>query len=320
MSNWNWYDHSADEVNKRYLEYLGLNKTFSGQGSRATVRRFANFVRPVYEAKKQELKEAGHPRPSLGVSNYFYEVLEDAKEGVTNDVFEKLPKDDPMQGRTRQSQGVAKNLGTMYTYLLVYNLAENLMGTEAAAAVHMPRKLRDASTLTREYAGDEITIPIEGDLVVFNPSNYDDPSIFVSCKYSMKERSHIVTMWGLLTDIAQDAGQRDKYDITLDDPNGLVDNIIYTFATPDDNSDLINPRNLIKMDASFIDYVFAGRQEATDAPTTVDLDEEHLVHSTEAIYDLIAKTYDNVDHDDFGETEVELTEEGVREDASLNDF
>lgn len=318
MRNWNWYQHSPDQVNRRYLEYLGLNETFSHQGSLATVERFADIVRPVYEAKKTELREQGVENPSIEVADHFYEVVQEARQGVTDHVFEKIPEDDPAKGRTRRSQGVAKNLGTIYTYLLTYNLCENLLGTEATAAVHMPNKLREATTLHREYAGENITIPIEGDLVVFNPENYDDPSILISCKYSMKERSHIVTMWGLLSDIAQDEEQREQYNIELNDPNGLVDNMIYAFATPDDNEDLRDPRNLIKMDASFIDYVFSGRQGTTDAPKSVNLGDEHLVHYSSAIYDLIAKTYDNVDYEDFGQADPELKETGVG--AKLKDF
>jgi len=316
MSNWEWYEKSADEVNKRYLEYLGLNKTFSHQGSRATVRRFANIVRPVYEAHKVELEEQGVENPEIEISNHFYEILEEANEGVTQDIWDKIPEDDPAKGRTRRSQGRAKNLGTMYTYLLVYNLAENLLGTDAAVSLHMPKTLREATTLKRTYAGEDITIPIEGDLVVFNPNNYDDPTIFISCKYSMKERSHIVTMWALLSDIAQDDQQRGEYNISVDDPHGLIDNLIYTFATPDHNEDLISPRNLIKMDASFIDYVFSSRPEATDAPSTVDIGSEQITHSASALYDLIAKRYDSVDYEDFGQADIELEDDRV----TLGDF
>lgn len=321
MPRSDWFQHDADTVNKRYIEYLGANQIFSDQRDVKTVRRFADIVLDIYEAKKIDLEDDGVDNPNLKVANYFDEILDSSFGDVSADIREHLPEvDEDSGGLSKYNQGVAKTGGTLFAYLLLYNLAENLLGTDVAVAYHMPDEMRDATTLKRTYAGEELSIRIEGDIVVFKPDDPSAPSIFWSMKSSLKERSHIITMWSLLVDIGQDDSQLEKYDIETEDEHNILDNMIYAAATADLAGDFDTPpRNLIKMDLSFLDYAFIARPDI-EASSTISDDGEELYYHMDAVYDLITKVYDSVDYDDFGQAEFELTEDGIRDDHELGDF
>lgn len=323
MPRRDWFKHDADTVNKRYIEYLGANRTFSDQGDVKTVRRFSEIVRGIYEAKKIDLEDDGIEYPNLEVTNYFDEILDSAFGDVSADIREHLPEVDEeveAEGLSKYHQGVAKTGGTLFTYLLFYNLVENLLGTDVAAALHMPPEMRDATTLKRVYAGEELTLPIEGDFVVFKPDDPTAASIFWSMKSSLKERSHIVTMWSLFVDIAKDDSQLEKYNIQVDDEHKILNNMIYAAATADLAGDFDRPpRNLIKMDLSFVDYAFIARPDV-DAPSNINEEEEVLYYQMDAVYDLITRVYDSVEYEDFGQAEFEFTDNGIRDDHALNDF
>lgn len=317
-----WYEFSADEINERYIEYFGANKTFSGQNNPVTVKRFSDVVRPIYDAKKIDLEDEGVDRPHLKVANHIREIMESSYEGVNDAIRDHLPDvEDDDAGLSQYNQGVSKTGGMLHEYLVCYNLAENLLGTNAAVAFHPPPEIKQAITLERDYAGEHLEIELEGDIVVFDPSDKSAPVILISMKSSMKERSHIATMWSLLHDIGKTDVFREKYAIQVDDPHGILENAIYTFVTADlyGDFDENSVRNLIKMDISFMDYFFLARSDYDGAAKTVNVGEEHLIHHLEAIYDLISKTYD-IDYEEFGTAEFELTDDGIKRDRDLEEF
>lgn len=314
MTRRNWYDCSANQINERYIEYFGANKTFPSQNNPVTVERFADVVRPIYDAKKIDLADNGVDYPHIKVANHLREIMESSYEGVNDAIREHLPEvEDEAQGLSKYNQGVSKTGGMLHEYLVCYNLAENLLGTNAAVAFHKPSVIKQATTLKRNYAGEELEIELEGDIVVFDPSDKEAPVILISMKSSMKERSHIATMWSLLHDIGKNDNLRNEYNIEVDDPYNILDNAIYTFVTADlyGDFDENSVRNLIKMDISFMDYFFLGRSDFDGAAKTVNVGNEHLIHHLEAIYDLISKTYD-INYEEFGAVDFELTDDGIK--------
>lgn len=321
MPSRDWYEHTADEINERYIEYFGANKTFASQNDPVTVKRFADVVRPIYDAKKIDLADENVDYPHIKVANHIREIMESSYEGVNDAIRDHLPEVEDGDGLSKYNQGVSKTGGMLHEYLVCYNLAENLLGTNAAVAFHKPPEVKQATTLNRNYAGEELEIELEGDIVVFDPSDKSAPVILISMKSSMKERSHIATMWSLLHDIGKDKASREQYGIEVDDPNDILDNAIYTFVTADlyGDFDENSVRNLIKMDISFMDYFFLARADFDGAAKTVEVGEEHLIHHLEAIYDLISKTYD-IDYDEFGAVDFELTDGGIKKDHEIEEF
>lgn len=322
MPRRDWYNHTADEINERYIEYFGSNKTFADQNNPVTVKRFADVVRPIYDAKKIDLADEGVDDPHLKIANHLREIMESSYEGVNDTIRDHLPEvEGNSDGLSKYNQGVSKTGGMLHEYLVAYNLAENLLGTKTAVAFHKPPEIKQATTLKRDYAGDELKIELEGDIVVFDPSDKTAPVILISMKSSMKERSHIATMWSLLHDIGKNKSSREEYGIEVDDPNEILENAIYTFVTADLYGDFDGNtvRNLIKMDISFMDYFFLARADFDGAAKTVEVGTEHLVHHLEAIYDLISKTYD-IDYDEFGAVDFTLTDDGIKRDHELGDY
>jgi hypothetical protein len=108
--------------------------------------------------------------------------------------------------------------------------------------------------------------------------------------------------------------------LTVDDPHNILDDVIYCFATCDLSGDFDSePRNLIKMDLSFVDYGFLARSDVEGARSTIDLDDKHLIHHMDAVYDLISKVYD-INYDEFGQVEFELTDDGIKRNRELGEF
>lgn len=322
MPRRDWYDCTANEVNERYIEYFGANKTFSDQNDLVTVERFADVVRPIYDAKKIDLDDEGVDQPHIKVANHFREILESSYEGVNDAIRAHLPEvEDDADGLSKYNQGVSKTGGMLHEYVLAYNLAENLLGTKAAVAFHKPSEIQQATTLKRNYGGEQLEIELEGDIVVFDPSDKTAPVILVSMKSSMKERSHIATMWSLLHDISKSEKTQKKYNIEVDDPHDILENAIYTFVTADLSGDFDDStvRNLIQMDISFMDYFFLARADFEGALKSVNIGGEELTYHMEAIYDLVSKTYD-IDYNEFGTVDFELTDDGIKKDRELNEF
>src|ERR1035441_3175731 len=184
----------------------------------------------------------------------------------------------PAGFRTTLSQGVAKNTGEHFINLTAYALADALKFQEKVLVekglpphLHAPlillRDVETGATPTKTV----IKIPIEVDLCIYlrsDPTN----AILVSAKTRLKEVFHIAVMWKLFFDFCADEhclsrwGLRPK--VRTEKP--ITSNMIYTFATADmirkTGRETQGPdiergeiRNLINMDASFMEYVFVSK-------------------------------------------------------------
>ncbi|HVI55873.1 MAG TPA: hypothetical protein VM621_12590 [Luteibacter sp.] len=207
--------------------------------------------------------------------------------------------------RSALSQGHAKNNGENFVNAIVYGLAKLLESQDRILVDKgTPPCLKDALCLTRniELAGhaEVLKIPIECDFAIYDR---EDPSnaIVVSAKTRLKEVFHVGTMWKILFDMVGDEYCEQKWGLKS---NGDTSQMIYCFATADmippkgsrtqgGDVERASPRNLIKMDASFFDYVFVSKADIPHVASTLDLarGREALFHELGCLVSLIEQKF-----------------------------
>lgn len=228
--------------------------------------------------------------------------------------------------RSTRSQGVAKNTGEAFINLMLYGICDALsfqdriiadkgLPSPVKNAITMKRKITFSTGITKEYE-----FPIEVDLCIYDR---EDPSraILLSAKTRLKEVFHIAVMWKMLFDVIDDAHCKTKWNLTTRNeagsitPNpssvtattaagGETSNMKYVFATadmirttgratqgPDVERD--EPRNLIALDASFMDYVFVSKTGISHVSTSLSLatGRESLFHEMACLMDLIEQHF-----------------------------
>lgn len=205
--------------------------------------------------------------------------------------------------RTARSQGFAKNWGENFVNSIVYVLARAYEHHPlVVVAKGTPPLLRNRLESTRlvplHGSKEKIKIGIECDLCVYRR---DDPErcVVVNAKTRLKEVFHIGTMWALLFDIMTDPELRKRFGIVADKPLDRR-KARYVFATADSvNTDGAKtqggdverdePRNLIKMDALFFDYVFVSKEGIGHVAKKLDASgtREAVFHELGCLVDLI---------------------------------
>ena len=205
--------------------------------------------------------------------------------------------------RSARSQGFAKNWGENFVNSIVYLLARAYEHhPDVIVAKGTPRPLRarlEATRLVPLHGNQEaISISIESDLCIFRR---DDPErcVIVNAKTRLKEVFHIGTMWALLFDIMTDPVLRTRFGMVADQ---ALDRrkARYVFATADSvnsggaktqGADVERdaPRNLIKMDALFFDYVFVSKEGIGHVARELNTHQtrEAVFHELGCIIDLI---------------------------------
>lgn len=212
--------------------------------------------------------------------------------------------------RTALAQGVAKNSGENFVNMIVYALADSLAHQdEVLVDKGLPAPLKEALTLRRTFAGagegrQELTIPIESDFCVFARSNPRN-AIIGSAKTRLKEVFHIGTMWKLFFDMLDDPHCLQKWSLeTSDTTCSPPRDMEYIFATADmvppggqrsqgGDVEREEPRNLIKVDASFFDYVFVSKRGISHVSESLNLQNgrEALFHELGCLFDLIEQKF-----------------------------
>ncbi len=222
-----------------------------------------------------------------------------------NDALGYLSEDMINEGgfRSARSQGFAKNWGENFVNSIVYVLArayEHHPNVIVAKGTPKPLKPRLESTRLVPLDGsrEEISIGIESDLCVFRR---DDPErcVIVNAKTRLKEVFHIGTMWALLFDIMTDPVLRQRFGVVADQPLDRR-KARYVFATADSvntggertqgcDVERDAPRNLIKMDALFFDYVFVSKEGIGHVARELDTTRarEAVFHELGCIIDLV---------------------------------
>lgn len=205
--------------------------------------------------------------------------------------------------RTAASQGFAKNWGENFVNAIVYILCSYFIDhPDIVVAKGSPppvrKRLAGQKLVTLSNGVERITYDIESDFCAFSRS---DPHrmIVANAKTRLKEVFHIGTMWALLLDSHCDPAARAAYSLTATDPPKR-DDVRYVFATADSiseggkstqGSDIDRPavRNLIKMDASYFDYVFVSKPDIDHVSKNIDTTSvrEALFHELGTIIDLI---------------------------------
>jgi len=211
--------------------------------------------------------------------------------------------------RSAKSQGFAKNWGENFVNSIVYILAlvyESSDSVLVGKGTPKPLKARlDSTRLVPLHGSKEaISISIESDACIFRR---DDPErcVIVNAKTRLKEVFHIGTMWALLFDIMTDPVLRKRFGIVADLPLNRR-KARYVFATADSvNSkgertqgcdvERDEPRNLIKMDALFFDYVFVSKEGIGHVATELEpkRTREAVFHELGCIIDLIDEIVDS---------------------------
>jgi hypothetical protein len=219
----------------------------------------------------------------------------------------------PAGFRTTLSQGVAKNTGEHFINLTAYALADALrFQDEVLVEKGLPPQLRSLLTLLREVETGSgptktvIKIPLEVDLCVYlrsDPSN----AILVSAKTRLKEVFHIAVMWKFFFDFFADEHCLSRWGLRPGASTAMpiTRNMIYTFATADmirkTGRETQGPdiergevRNLINMDASFMDYVFVSKRNIAHLSASLTLRgrRESLFHELGCLLDLTQQKFD----------------------------
>jgi hypothetical protein len=221
--------------------------------------------------------------------------------------------------RTALAQGVAKNTGENFTNVIVYALADALsFQDEILVEKGVPPVLRQAIGRKKIFVRPDrtqrqIEIPIEGDLCIFSRTNQCN-AIMVSGKTRLKEIFHIAVMWKFLLDAVDDRYCQRKWGLepTTIQPIGeelprlVTDEILYVFATADmissegvrtQGGDVERPdvRNLIAMDAAFMDYVFVSKSNEKAQHISASLNygggREALFHEMGCLLDLVQQKF-----------------------------
>jgi hypothetical protein len=212
--------------------------------------------------------------------------------------------------RTTLSQGQAKNSGENFVNLIVYALACLLSeNDDVLVDKGLPASLHDALTLTRTISLKgkklDVRIPIEGDLSIFSRSDPMD-AIVISAKTRLKEVFHVGTMWAIFFRMLQEPELLRRWGLSRVSSESVL-RICYAFAT----ADMVPPggrktqggdverndvRNLIKMDASFFDYVFVSKPNISHVARILKMDSvrEGLFHELGCLIDLVAQKFPDV--------------------------
>jgi hypothetical protein len=209
--------------------------------------------------------------------------------------------------RSALAQGAAKNSGENFVNVVVYALAQCLAHQdEVLVDKGLPPPVRPMLSLSKSFNGTrpgtarDIEIKIESDLAIWqrgDPGN----AIIVSAKTRLKEIFHIAVMWKMLFDSIGDPHLMAKWNLT--GPSSSSD-MTMVFVT----ADMVPPgaartqggdvergevRNLIAMDASFMDYVFVSKTGIGHVSPTLDYSagRETLFHELGALFDLIQQKF-----------------------------
>lgn len=241
---------------------------------------------------------------------------------ITSILRERLSSENINIGGTRTAlgQSLLKNTGENFINIIVYVIARLLAHQdEVLVDKGLPPPLRPLLTMQRTFEGsesgeDKLNITIETDLSIFSRSNPGN-AIIISAKTRLKEVFHIGTMWKLFFDMLEDEYCQRKWNLKVgtseQDLWGMLaeppkPEILYVFVTGDmisdkgtntQGPDVIRPepRNLIKMDASFFDYVFVShtKDQYDHISDSLDLQRgrETLFHEPGCLLDLIEQKF-----------------------------
>jgi hypothetical protein len=256
---------------------------------------FGLLLKP-YAAHLDGLRKSGSTYPEKEMLNHLTDLLlgMDLKSEL-----EKRLSSSPGKGgfRSQVTQGIAKNVGENFVNLIVYNMARNLGSTGLCVDKGLPPALKKEMTLSKKMLGSEILVPIEGDLCIFNWKDQTQ-AIVINAKTRLKEIFHVGTLWKILFDISKDEVLMRRWGFSP--PARRLDAVCYCFATADmiprggvktqgPDVDVDDPRNLIKMDASFFDWVFVSKSGIGHTGKGIDgsLERKNFFHELASVYDLI---------------------------------
>lgn len=216
--------------------------------------------------------------------------------------------------RSALAQGVAKNTGENFINTIVYALADALsFQDEVLVDKGLPPALRRALGVKRIFTASdgsirEFEIKIEADLCIYARSNPYN-AIILSGKTRLKEVFHIAVMWKLLLDMLDDDYCKSKWGLerASDLPNeATTESVLYVFATADMISkegkrtqgcdvERSQVRNLIAMDAGFMDYVFVSKSKEKAAHISnvlnIKNNREALFHELGCLLDLVEQKF-----------------------------
>lgn len=263
--------------------------------SHKTPKTFDQLLNP-YQKYLDDLEKNGSANPCKEINNHLTDLMFGVD--ISKSLTVRLSQDTLSGGfRSQVSQGIAKNAGENFVNLMVYNLACNLADTGLCVDKGLHPTLNEEMRLTKSMLSTNLTIPIEGDLCIFD---FNDPlnAIVISAKTRLKEIFHVGTMWALFFQIARDEQLMTK--LGIEGRARRLDNVSYCFAT----ADMIPPggrksqgpdieresvRNLIKMDASFFDWVFVSKSGIPHTGKSIgsDMTRDAFFHELSCLYDLI---------------------------------
>ncbi len=248
-------------------------------------------------AEGKSLQDASRKALSGLTTFMFAQSLDDALGYLSQDMINEGGF------RSARSQGFAKNWGENFVNSIAYVLARAYQDNpDVIVAKGTPKPLHSRLKSTRlvplHGSRESISIAIESDLCVFRR---DDPErcVIVNAKTRLKEVFHIGTMWALLFDIMTDPVLRKRFGVVAEKPLDRR-KARYVFATADSvntggartqgcDVEREAPRNLIKMDALFFDYVFVSKEGIGHVARELDAKRvrEAVFHELGCIIDLI---------------------------------
>lgn len=289
----------ADAVNIAYMKSLA-----DKSGGGVVFRYLTTIVAPLHEQKIEELTKNGSDKPAIDALDHLGEIIRKAYPQVLEDIKVRYPEEGVEQkvaDKNRQSlmQSVKSNAGKVFERYVGYAVARALHGTgwaiwhnTASAEKALGIKPSDWLKVTKKYGEKEVTIEIEGDLLIAMPGKEDGFLILLSVKTSLKDRFHNVALWNLVKVIAADDEMAEKIGIKAVNKEKLQ-KVIYCVAASDiaeEQKDLAEePRKKIKFDAALLDYAFAAVDADHLASTLGDDGRgEDLFHRLSSIGDILS--------------------------------
>lgn len=279
---------TSDQINEAYINSLD-------DASGEVFRRLKEYVAPRHIAKIQELQSSGVEKPAFKSLDYLGDILLDSYADVRGDIRRSLTAkqgNTPNPEKLEQSvmQGIKSNAGKIFERYVGYALALALNGT-GWAVWHNRQDAKEmfgfntSETLQvyTEFNGQEISIDIEGDVLIARPNEPESPLIVVSIKSTLKDRLHNVALWGLVKRVASNQIASEAVSLKARHPEKLR-RVVYILACADtaqEQRDLAEaPRRKIQFDVALLDFAFAAvstaeaqhlSQEISDSGRGADL-------------------------------------------------
>jgi hypothetical protein len=234
--------------------------------------RVAKFLVPRHDAIIQRYREEDKKPAEAYAADHCSEIFVNAKDEVIKELAEIYGGESTGGGRSRLNQAVTSNSGKMFERFTAYAASKSLEGTgwaiwkdkkDIEEVIGISKKKFLGLSRNIFESSIPIEIELEADYVAFYASApLDYPIVLFNCKTSLKERLHQATMWAMLLKIVSDSRLREIFNITTQS-SALMKNCKYALVSGDfaeEQPDLKKsvPRNLIRFDFSFFDFVFAA--------------------------------------------------------------